>query len=148
MKKRDELYLGLFDEKQEFLLKKNFPIFLLILAVLVLLAFAFVTTQAEAREGYRGVEHGEYYAESGYQNWTIPGTKDSCCSHQDCQPTLAKWVLDASGQEGHWEAAVNGMWKRVPDKAILDVPSPDGRAHVCENPDDGIVCFRPPTAKV
>lgn len=144
MKKRDRLYLGLFTEDEEFLLKKNFPVFLAILAVLILLALAFMEMQAKAQEDYRD-EHAKYHPT--YKNWTIPGTKLSCCSSMDCRRIRAKWIPNISGQEGHWVVAVNDVWKRVPEERILDVPSPDGAAHVCANEYGDIICFRRPVAQ-
>ena len=58
------------------MLKKNFPIFLAILALAALFVLGVVAARAETQEGYRGVGHDTYHAEY-YQNWISPALKTS-----------------------------------------------------------------------
>lgn len=50
----------------------------------------------------------------------------SCCNDQDCGPTRAH-----KNEDGLWHALVNGRWIPIPPDAVLSIPSPDGRSHVC-----------------
>lgn len=52
-----------------------------------------------------------------------------CCDNTDCRPTRA-YVDEA----GRWRAMVDGEWMVVPPDAVLQIPSPDGRSHVCHTP--------------
>lgn len=65
-----------------------------------------------------------------------PGTGMLCCSMADCRPS------DFRIQDGHYEAMVNGEWRKVPPEVILyRTDNPTGRAVVCYTPYRGIMCF-------
>ncbi len=69
-----------------------------------------------------------------------PWTNALCCSVADCRPAQSRL------SEGHYEALIEGEWRRVPDHLILNrTDNPTGRAIVCWTPQVGILCFvRPP----
>lgn len=78
-------------------------------------------------------------AHDDYTDWKQPGSNISCCSDKDCYPTEAKF------QGGNWYALrrENKQWVRIPPDKIINVPNPDGRAHLCMS-DNFIWCFLPP----
>ena len=84
--------------------------------------------------------HGDGHAQGHdiYKHW-----KDragySCCDSSDCRPTRA-FVDD----DGRWRAWNGDAWVTVPSDAVLPIPSPDMRSHLCMVP--GAVeprCFVP-----
>jgi hypothetical protein len=92
--------------------------------------------QAKAQSGEHGDGHAEMH--SAYEHW-----KDrngyGCCDDRDCRPVRANVVGD-----GRWSVWIDGRWLPVPPDAVLRIPSPDGRSHVCMAP--GAVeprCFVP-----
>jgi hypothetical protein len=65
-----------------------------------------------------------------------PWTNALCCSVADCRP------VDARLNDGHYEAFIEGEWRRVPDHLILNrSDNPTGRAVACWTPQVGILCF-------
>ena len=65
-----------------------------------------------------------------------PWTNALCCSVADCRP------VDSRLNDGHYEALIEGEWRRVPDHLILNRnDNPTGRAIVCWTPQVGILCF-------
>lgn len=52
---------------------------------------------------------------------------EACCTSRDCQPADHRY----DPASGRLEVRVAGMWVPVERSALLPVPSPDGRAHVC-----------------
>ena len=67
-----------------------------------------------------------------------PFTNALCCSEADCRR------VDARLNDGHYEALIEGGWRRVPDHLILDRgDNPTGRAVACWTPQVGILCFVP-----
>ena len=65
-----------------------------------------------------------------------PWTNALCCSIADCRP------VDLRLNDGHYEALIEGEWRRVPDHLILNRnDNPTGRAIVCWTPQVGILCF-------
>jgi len=65
-----------------------------------------------------------------------PWTNALCCSMADCRP------VDSRLNDGHYEALIEGGWRRVPDHLILNRnDNPTGRAIVCWTPQVGILCF-------
>lgn len=79
-------------------------------------------------------------AHEPYGSWRIPTTGGSCCNNEDCRPTRAR-----QDDEGHWEAWDGWRWLRVPPMAVLSIPSPDGRSHLCEAR-GAVFCFLPAPA--
>lgn len=81
---------------------------------------------AWAQSGSHGDGHAQHHAD--YREW-----KDrhgfGCCDDRDCRPTRA-YVDEA----GRWRALVDGGWMIVPPDAVLRIPSPDGRSHICHTP--------------
>jgi hypothetical protein len=67
-------------------------------------------------------------AHDPYTGWT-DGRGFSCCDNGDCRPTRA-YVDD----DGRWRALGDGRWLIVPPDAVLRIPSPDGRSHICMTP--------------
>jgi len=60
-----------------------------------------------------------------YHDWkTRNGV--SCCHDRDCAPA----TMWADG-EGRLYARQNGQTYSVPAEAVLKIPSPDGRSHLC-----------------
>ena len=65
-----------------------------------------------------------------------PWTNALCCSVADCR-TVQSRLLD-----GHYEALIEGEWRQVPDRLILNrSDNPTGRAVACWTPRVGILCF-------
>ena len=65
-----------------------------------------------------------------------PWTNALCCSMADCRP------VNSQLNDGHYEALIEGEWRRVPDHLILNRnDNPTGRAIVCWTPQVGILCF-------
>jgi len=63
----------------------------------------------------------------------------SCCSNRDCRPVQARF------SSGAWEFLGADGWRRVPPRKLLDVQSPDTRAHACVSPGTReILCFVKP----
>jgi len=60
-----------------------------------------------------------------YMDWkTKSGV--SCCHDRDCAPATM-----SADDEGRLFARQNGQTYFVPKDAILPIPSPDGRSHLC-----------------
>lgn len=72
-----------------------------------------------------------------YGSWRIPTTGGSCYNNEDCRPTRARMDDD-----GRWEAWDGWRWLPVPPLAVLSIPSPDGRSHLCES-SGAVFCFVP-----
>ena len=65
-----------------------------------------------------------------------PWTNALCCSMADCRPVNSRL------SDGHYEALIEGEWRRVPDHLILNrSDNPTGRAIACWTPQVGILCF-------
>jgi hypothetical protein len=65
-----------------------------------------------------------------------PWTNALCCSVADCRP------VESRLSDGHYEALIEGEWRRVPDHLILNRnDNPTGRAIACWTPQVGILCF-------
>jgi len=65
-----------------------------------------------------------------------PWTNALCCSMADCRPVESRLA------DGHYEALIEGEWKRVPDHLILNrSDNPTGRAIACWTRQVGIMCF-------
>ena len=73
-----------------------------------------------------GQEHGKTHPvmHEFYQKLTIPGTKRSCCSNQDCDKAV--WRIRKT-----YEVYLYGKWREVPEERVIRVAAPDGEAHVC-----------------
>ncbi len=69
------------------------------------------------------------WAHDPYSGW-LDRKGFSCCDMTDCRPTRAE--VDERGQ---WRAMVDGRWVTVPADAVLAIPSPDGRSHICMTPE-------------
>lgn len=79
-------------------------------------------------------------AHGPYTDWRIPTTGGSCCNNADCRPTRAR-----QDDDGRWEAWDGARWLSVPPLAVLSMPSPDGRSHLCES-GGAVFCFVPAPA--
>ena len=65
-----------------------------------------------------------------------PWTNALCCSMADCRP------VESRLSDGHYEALIEGEWRRVPDHLILNrSDNPTGSAIACWTPQVGILCF-------
>jgi len=65
-----------------------------------------------------------------------PWTNALCCSMADCRP------VESRLSDGHYDALIEGEWRRVPDHLILNrSDNPTGRAIACWTPQVGILCF-------
>ncbi len=65
-----------------------------------------------------------------------PWTNALCCSMADCRP------VDARINGDHYEAFIEGEWRRVPNHLIINrSDNPTGRAVACWTPQAGIMCF-------
>jgi len=71
----------------------------------------------------------------------------SCCNSSahahngDCGPTQARW------NGSNWEAFSEGRWVVIDPSRVLDVQSPDGKAHYCGK--SGVTyCFIKPEPEV
>lgn len=87
------------------------PMALIAAAVLCVLVWAF---PAAAHDGYE-----KWRDRKGY----------GCCDQTDCRPARAY-----PGEDGLWRVLTNGREYTVPADAVLSIPSPDGRSHVCIAP--------------
>ena len=81
---------------------------------------------AGAQSGNHGDGHAEHHAD--YQHWQ-DRRGFGCCDDRDCRPTRAY-----IGDDGRWRALADGQWLVVPPDAVLPIPSPDGRSHICHTP--------------
>lgn len=81
--------------------------------------------QARAQSGAHGDGHAQMH--EVYKEW-IDNRGYGCCDDQDCRPVRAD-----SGPLG-WRVWIDGRWFAVPSDAVLTIPSPDGRSHVCMTP--------------
>jgi hypothetical protein len=67
-----------------------------------------------------------------------PWTNALCCSMADCRQVESR--LDGD----HYEALIEGEWRRVPDHLILNrSDNPTGHAVACWTKQTGILCFVP-----
>jgi hypothetical protein len=65
-----------------------------------------------------------------------PWTNALCCSMADCR------AVESRLNEGHYEALIEGEWRRVPDHLILNRnDNPTGHAIACWTLQVGILCF-------
>ena len=65
-----------------------------------------------------------------------PWTNALCCSMADCRTVVSRL------SDGHYDALIDGEWRRVPDHLILNrSDNPTGRAIACWTPQVGILCF-------
>jgi len=65
-----------------------------------------------------------------------PWTNALCCSIADCRP------VESRLNDGHYEALIEGEWRRIPDQLILSrSDNPTGRAIACWTRQVGILCF-------
>lgn len=88
----------------------------------VLIALGIAIGAAWAQSGDWGDGHAEMHPV--YQGWR-DNRGYSCCNDRDCRPTR---VCDLGGQLG---VIADGKCVFVPPEAVLHIPSPDGRSHVC-----------------
>jgi hypothetical protein len=71
-----------------------------------------------------------------FNNLRQPWTNALCCSMADCRPVDSRIAGD------HYEAFIEGEWRRVPDHLILNrADNPTGRAVACWTKQVGILCF-------
>lgn len=66
-------------------------------------------------------------AHEPYTDWHNPVTGGSCCNDTDCRPVSVR-----QDDKGQWEAWDGWRWLKVPPLTVLNIPSPDGRSHLCE----------------
>ena len=78
------------------------------------LALAFRAGAQDCRQGDFGCGHAASH--DSYKNWHSPYDGGSCCKDADCRPTRARQLED-----GSWEAWVQGAWRRVPKRAMLEL---------------------------
>lgn len=97
-----------------------------ILMALLLLGVLGLPRCAKAQDGAHGHGHAELHPT--YKDWKT-GTGYGCCDDRDCRPTRA--YVD---EQGRWRAMADGSWVIVPPDAVLKMPSPDGRSHICMTP--------------
>src|SRR4051812_22563567 len=64
-------------------------------------------------------------AHDHYSEWRRPDNGQSCCSNTDCDAVTVRRV------GGQWLVTWRGQELPASDATLLDVPSPDGRAHAC-----------------
>lgn len=86
-----------------------------------------VATVVGTAAGVRAQDgHAQMHHE--YLKWK-DGRGYGCCNELDCRPTRA-----FMGDDGRWRALVDGLPIVVPPDAVLNIPSPDGRSHICMSP--------------
>jgi hypothetical protein len=95
----------------------------LLATALALCAIAAMRGVVRAQSGTHGDGHGAGHPV--YKGWTTP-QGGSCCNDSDCRPTRA--FVD---ELGRWRAFDGRKWVVVPPDALLRIPSPDGRSHLC-----------------
>lgn len=77
-----------------------------------------------------------------YQTWMRPEKREySCCSDKDCYATEFKAV----GGTWFYLHRETGTWKPIPAELLEDNTadprdSPDGRNHICANPEGFVFC--------
>jgi len=69
---------------------------------------------------------GAVEAHDWYTGLTSPAG-EPCCSGRDCEPADHRY----DRATGRLEVEIAGTWVPVDSRAVLSVPAPDGRAHVC-----------------
>ena len=81
-------------------------------------------------------EHADPALAPWYNSLQRPSSGFPCCSIADCRPVRARTRGD------RFEALIDGEWRVVPDKAILNrMDNPTGQAVACWRPNTGILCF-------
>lgn len=85
------------------------------------------------------------WAHDFYGSWQRADGKGSCCNAQvekdgqvtgDCRPARAY-----PDEHGQWHVLIRGKYRPVPPEAIREYQTPDGNSHVCEDENNGIMCF-------
>lgn len=119
-----------------------------VIGTMAVLAIAFSVAKCgeargqDCREGDFGCGHMQNHEQ--YKTWR-GNDGASCCNESECRPTRAR-----QNDDGSWSAWVEGAWRRVPPRALLEPDRlKDGRSHVCSpayNP-DVIYCFSPAQPK-
>jgi hypothetical protein len=120
--------------------------------VALTLAIALAPVQAGAQGafqstrplGQRGVGHMEHHQH--YNRLPVNKGGQHCCNDVDCRPTQARWAGD------HWEAMIDGVWKTIPSRAVLDqeylqekgFDRWDAQAHICASVSGYPYCLVPP----
>lgn len=90
---------------------------------------------SRAQDGHHGAGHAEVH--DWYKGLRAPHTGASCCDDRDCRPTRAYREDD-----GTWRAMLDGQWVAIPIHVVLKEKAPDGRSHICANPDTKVIyCF-------
>lgn len=94
----------------------------IVLLLILLLGVHVLTTSAKSAPPEHGKTHPVMH--EFYQKLTIPGTKRSCCSNQDCDKAV--WRIGKT-----YEVYLYGKWREIPEERVLRIAAPDGEAHVC-----------------
>jgi hypothetical protein len=112
---------------------------------MISLALVAIAGSAHAQDGHHNHGHAEHH--DWYRNLKQPGTTYSCCNGEvknaagevvsgDCRPTRAYM-----GDDGVWRALIDGQWRHVPPRVVLETLAPDGNSHICANKSGLILCF-------
>lgn len=122
-------------------------IFVLLLAILLLGAISLSPARAQSVGDH---DRGHAERHDWYRALRQPGSGMPCCNGVqqqpggavtgDCRPTRA-----FLGDDGVWRALVDGEWRLVPPRVVLD-PAQSREpiyAHVCANEAGHIYCFLP-----
>ena len=117
----------------------------LLVAVVLLLAIGVTTTYAAPPE------NADPALAPWFQSLQIPGMSHiSCCSQSDCRPvdhrTVGDYYEALLTPEQFGRAVQQSRWIRVPfDRVLERVDNPTGKAILCWQPGNGVLCFvRPP----
>jgi len=112
----------------------------IVAAVLFLGDFGTRAQSGDWNDGH-ALHHADFY-----KDLKQPNSNATCCNKMeqkdgqivgDCRPVRAY-----KGDDGFFYVFLSGRWQMVPPRAVLDIPSPDGYAHVCARlSDDFIFCF-------
>lgn len=118
--------------------------------VVLLVALAWLSVALQTRARAQEMTHSHPTADQAlhdkfYSTWIRPDVPEwgSCCNNQDCYPTEMKHV----GRKWLAQRREDGEWVEVPAEKFehnrvdgLPRSSPDGRNHVCMNPQGFVFC--------
>lgn len=110
---------------------QDYPSWPLWAVIGLMLVVGAIATAARGEE-HHATPHAEFHPV--YQDW-LTASGASCCNDNDCTGAEA-WRYGIDG----YEVSIDGVWRRVPQRAVRPYVSPDGNAHVCVW-NGNILCF-------
>lgn len=104
---------------------------------------ALVGTSEAGAQDHHHPGHAQFH--DFYKGWVQRNGFSSCCNGDDpqtgtkgdCRPAKAYRDPD----DDLWRVLIRDKWRIVPPMAVRPYPTPDGNSHVCEDEQNGIMCF-------